>query len=98
MTTVYDVVRRYARQVEQGARAIDGQRPMFPLSFAPGEAYQFDWSHEVVLLSGTTVMVKVAHVPALPQSHAVRAGPIRERRADEGVKFGRRLTSYFEGR
>jgi hypothetical protein len=23
-----------------------------PLSFAPGEAYQFDWSHEIVLLSG----------------------------------------------
>jgi transposase len=33
-----------------------------PLSFAPGEAYQFDWSHEVVLLSGTTVIVKAAHV------------------------------------
>jgi hypothetical protein len=33
-----------------------------PLSFAPGEAYQFDWSHEVVLLNGTTVIVKVAHV------------------------------------
>jgi hypothetical protein len=33
-----------------------------PLSFAPGEAYQFDWSHEVVLLSGVTVIVKVAHV------------------------------------
>jgi transposase len=33
-----------------------------PLSFAPGEAYQFDWSHEVVLLSGVTVTVKVAHV------------------------------------
>ncbi|QOZ65852.1 hypothetical protein WN72_04975 [Bradyrhizobium arachidis] len=32
------------------------------MSFAPGEAYQFDWSHEVVLLSGTTVMVKAAHV------------------------------------
>ena len=26
-----------------------------PLSFAPGDAYQFDWSHEVVLLSGVTV-------------------------------------------
>ena len=25
-----------------------------PLSFAPGEAYQFDWSHEVVLLNGVT--------------------------------------------
>ena len=35
---------------------------MCRLSFAPGEAYQFDWSHEVVLLSGTTVIVKVAHV------------------------------------
>jgi len=23
-----------------------------PLSFAPGEAYQFDWSHEVVLING----------------------------------------------
>ena len=33
-----------------------------PLSFAPGEAYQFDWSHEVVLLSGVTVIVKAAHV------------------------------------
>ena len=33
-----------------------------PLFFAPGEAFQFDWSHEVVLLSGVTVIVKVAHV------------------------------------
>jgi len=33
-----------------------------PLSFAPGEAYRFDWSHEVVLINGTTVTVKVAHV------------------------------------
>ena len=33
-----------------------------PLSFAPGEAYQFDWSHEIVLIGGTTVTVKVAHV------------------------------------
>ena len=33
-----------------------------PLRFAPGEAFQFDWSHEVVLLSGVTVIVKVADV------------------------------------
>lgn len=26
-----------------------------PLSFAPGEAYRFDWSHEIVVLSGMTV-------------------------------------------
>ena len=31
-----------------------------PLSFAPGEAYQFDWSHGIALINGTTVTV--AHV------------------------------------
>jgi transposase len=33
-----------------------------PIIFAPRETYQFDWSHEVVLINGTTVTVKVAHV------------------------------------
>ena len=33
-----------------------------PLSFAPGEAYQFDWSHEIVVMDGVTTTVKVAHV------------------------------------
>ena len=33
-----------------------------PLSFAPGEAYQFDWSHEIVVMDGVTMTVKVAHV------------------------------------
>jgi hypothetical protein len=32
------------------------------LSFAPGEAYQFDWSHEIMLINGAAVTVKVAHV------------------------------------
>ena len=33
-----------------------------PLIFDPGEAYQFDWSHEIVILDGVTTTVKVAHV------------------------------------
>ncbi|WP_269844501.1 hypothetical protein [Acidimangrovimonas sediminis] len=33
-----------------------------PLTFDPGEAYQFDWSHEIVVIDGTTTTVKVAHV------------------------------------
>ncbi len=33
-----------------------------PLTFAPGEAYQFDWSHEIAVLDGATTTVKVAHV------------------------------------
>ena len=57
----YDAVRRYARswQRERSASTVDAY---VPLSFAPGEAYQFDWSHEIVLINGVTVKVKVAHV------------------------------------
>jgi len=57
----YDAVRRYAKKwrVERGAATAEAY---VPLSFAPGEAFQFDWSHEVVLINGTTVTVKVAHV------------------------------------
>jgi transposase len=57
----YDAVRRYAKgwRAKRGAAMAEAY---VPLSFAPGEAYQFDWSHEVVLINGTTVTVKVAHV------------------------------------
>src|SRR5450432_644437 len=57
----YDAVRRYARRWSK-ERGQATAAAYVPLSFAPGEAYQFDWSHEVVLLSGVTVIVKVAHV------------------------------------
>ena len=33
-----------------------------PLMFAPGEAFQFDWSHEDVEIAGAPMRVKVAHV------------------------------------
>ena len=33
-----------------------------PLAFIPGEAYQFDWSHEFVVLAGVTTKFKVALV------------------------------------
>jgi transposase len=57
----YDAVRRYARtwSVAHGQTLATAY---VPLSFAPGEAYQFDWSHEVVVLHGTTVIVKAAHM------------------------------------
>src|SRR6266404_385276 len=57
----YDAVRRYAK-VWRAKRGAAMAEAYVPLSFAPGEAYQFDWSHEVVLINGTTVTVKVAHV------------------------------------
>src|SRR5271165_7099903 len=57
----YDAVRRYAR-VWSREHAGQTAAAHVPLSFAPGEAYQFDWSHEVVVMGGVTVTVKVAHV------------------------------------
>ena len=57
----YDAVRRYARRWgEQHASAT--AEAYIPLTFAPGEAYQFDWSHEIVVIGGVTTTVKVAHV------------------------------------
>ena len=57
----YDAVRRYARTWQRERSALTSDAYV-PLSFAPGEAYQFDWSHEVVLINGVTVKIKVAHV------------------------------------
>ena len=57
----YDAVRRYAQRwfTEHAATAAG---VFVPLAFAPGEAYQFDWSHETVRLAGVTMQVKVAHI------------------------------------
>ena len=57
----YDAVRRYARRWSREHASATAEA-FVPLSFAPGEAYQFDWSHEVVLLNGVTTIVKVAHM------------------------------------
>ena len=57
----YDAVRRYAREwaEREGERTAEAY---VPLIFAPGEAYQFDWSHEIVVIAGVTTKAKVAQV------------------------------------
>ena len=57
----YDSVRRYARSWQRD-RSASTSSAFVPLIFEPGEAYQFDWSHEIVVINGVTVTVKVAHV------------------------------------
>ena len=55
----YDSVRRYV----QNWRKSNAEREIkafIPLSFAPGEAFQFDWSYEQIELAGCNVRVKVA--------------------------------------
>ena len=59
----YDAVRRYAARWRQARRRDVMNAPAFiPLLFRPGEAYQFDWSHEDVEIAGKPMRVKVAHV------------------------------------
>ena len=57
----YDAVRRYAK-AWRWRRSASTAQTYVPLVFSPGEAYQFDWSHEYVVLAGVTTKVKVAHV------------------------------------
>jgi len=57
----YDAMWRYAR-AWRTARGAATAPAYVPLSFAPGEAYQFDWSHEIVLMNRMPVTVKVAHI------------------------------------
>ena len=83
----YDAVRRYAATWSRATREATASAYV-SLSFDPGEAYQFDWSHEIVLNDGVTTTVKVAHVRlshsrmpyvrAYPrESEAASAPPVR---------------------
>lgn len=47
----YDSVRRYTHE-----------KAYAPQSFAPGEGYQLDWSHEYVAIDGVTTLAKFAQV------------------------------------
>ena len=70
----YDAVRRFAKGWSQNCGAVTAEAYV-PLYYAPGEAYQFDWGHEVVVISGVTVTIKVAHV-RLCHSRMMFARPI----------------------
>lgn len=56
----YDSVRRYLTKWRKRTQGLSV--PAFiPQRFSPGEAFQFDWSHEIVEIGGRAVKVKVAH-------------------------------------
>ena len=60
----YDSVRRYAARWREETKTApgDGGMAFVPLLFAPGEAFQFDFSHEDVEVGGQPMRVTVAHV------------------------------------
>jgi len=57
----YDSVRRFVK-VWRAEHQHTPSDVYIPLIFDPGEAFQFDWSHEKVLLAGAMTEVKVAHI------------------------------------
>jgi transposase len=59
-TGAVDAVRRHQREFERRRHPVS--TVFIPQSFAPGEAYQFDFSQEHVELGGVDQVVKVAHV------------------------------------
>lgn len=59
-TGSYSAVSRYISRWKERS-AVTNVNACVPLSFAPGEAYQFDWSTDYVILGEEVVTVKVAH-------------------------------------
>lgn len=63
-TGSYDRVAAFARQWREGqqeAKRTAARNTYIPLSFAPGEAFQFDWSEDYVVIKGVNTKLQVAH-------------------------------------
>ena len=64
----YDSVRRYVQRWRKERKTLS-DKVFIPLVFEPGEAFQFDWSHEWVELGGIRSKVKVAHLRLCHSRH-----------------------------
>jgi len=63
-TGSYDRVAAFARQWRRDQQDAKRQpdRAFVPLRFAPGEAFQFDWSEDWVRINGVSTKLQIAHV------------------------------------
>jgi len=80
-TGSYDRVAAFARDwraQQQEASLVAGRGTYVPLVFAPGEAFQFDWSEDWVRLGGKSTKLQIAHFK-LSHSRAfmLRAYPLQ---------------------
>jgi len=63
-TGSYDRIAAFSRQWRQDQRDANlsaGKQAFVPLQFAPGEAFQFDWSEDWVSIDGVSVKLQIAH-------------------------------------
>jgi transposase len=72
----YDSVRRHVKAWNAERRALSDV--FIPLSFEPGEAFQFDWSQQTVVLGGRTTKVSIAHVRLCHSRLPICIGYLRE--------------------
>ena len=64
-TGSYDRVAAFARiwrQHQKEAQRTASKNTFIPLQFAPGEAFQFDWSEDYVVINGVNTKLQVAHL------------------------------------
>jgi transposase len=72
----YDSVRRHVQGWKREHRG--PQEVFIPLRFAPGEAFQFDWGEEILVLGGQTTKVSLAHVRLCHSRLPLCIGYLRE--------------------
>ncbi len=63
-TGSYDRVAAFARQwrrTQDESKRLSARNVYVPLQFAPGEAFQFDWSEDWVRVNGVSTKLQVAH-------------------------------------
>jgi transposase len=80
-TGSYDRVAAFARQwrrEQQEQNRTAGRGTYIPLTFAPGEAFQFDWSEDWAVIAGVRTKLQIAHFK-LSHSRAflLRAYPLQ---------------------
>lgn len=69
-TGSYDRVAAFAkrwRQEQQELAKTAGRGTYIPLIFAPGEAFQFDWSEDWAVIAGERAKLQIAQLQAQPQ-------------------------------
>lgn len=57
----YDSIQRFTKTWKANRATATVTQAFVPLSFAPGEVGQFDWSYEHVVLGGVSQTIKLAH-------------------------------------
>jgi len=69
--------RRWRQEQQELARSV-GRGTFIPLTFAPGEAFQFDWSEDWAVITGERTKLQIAHFKlSYSRAFFLRAYPLQ---------------------